>query len=485
MSMRPLVLRHAMILVCLLSPLGTAAGDSAQPSAEERYAALCASCHGATRYGGYSPPLVPNALNRKTDDELLQVILHGRPSTQMPGFAQQLDEPSARALVALLRTSVGVVRWGPKEIEASRVEFSSATEGTSPRIPPEVNRDNLTLVVERGTRSISVLDGDSFRELDRFPVGDVHGGLKFDQSIRSVFASTRDGTLVRYDLTSGHLAVKAKVGVNTRNVAVSPDGAYVAVANQLPEQLVILDRDLHPLAVLPLAGQPSGVYQAPGESAFVLTLRNRSRLIRIPYPELRAEETRLPESFEDFMFVPGRREILASSRDGNRIRLYDLESMTVKAVLDTDGLPHLFSACFFRSNGILYAALNHIGVARITILDLDELRIAKQIEIDGTGYFTRTHPSTPYVWVDTNSEAIQLIDKRTLELVERKVVPSPGKIAMHVEFTADGDRALVSVWDQEGAVVAYDSRTLEEHSRIPYAMPVGKYNARNKTIPLE
>jgi len=52
---------------------------------------------------------------------------------------------------------------------------------------------------------------------------------------------------------------------------------------------------------------------------------------------------------------------------------------------------------------------------------------------------------------------------------------------MHVEFTGPGDRAMVSVWDEEGAVVIYDSNTLAEVMRIPFAMPVGKYNALNKT----
>jgi hypothetical protein len=31
------------------------------------------------------------------------------------------------------------------------------------------------------------------------------------------------------------------------------------------------------------------------------------------------------------------------------------------------------------------------------------------------------------------------------------------------------------------SVVVYDSETLEEVARLPYSMPVGKYNAFNKT----
>jgi hypothetical protein len=105
----------------------------------------------------------------------------------------------------------------------------------------------------------------------------------------------------------------------------------------------------------------------------------------------------------------------------------------------------------------------------------------REISLRGSGFFARTHPGSPYLWVDTNTDAIQLVGKRSLALLDRTLRPDPGKPAMHVEFTADGDRALVSVWHDEGAVVVYDSGTLEELERLPYAMPVGKYNAGNKT----
>ena len=83
--------------------------------------------------------------------------------------------------------------------------------------------------------------------------------------------------------------------------------------------------------------------------------------------------------------------------------------------------------------------------------------------------------------IDSNAESIQLVNKQSLALVYTVLTPMPGKKAMHVEFTAEGDRALVSVWDADGALVVYDSKTLGETLRLPFAMPVGKYNAFNKT----
>lgn len=474
-----LLVPSALLVVGAGAPAARAGGRAAEADgdAEALYAQHCASCHGSARYGGYSPPLIPRTLRRKSDEDLLNTILDGRPNTQMVGYRSVVDEPAARALVALMRREVEQVRWGPAEISASRVEFPPQER----KIADSVARENVILVVERGSGSVSVLDGDSFHELDRYPVGRIHGGPKFDRALTRVYATTRDGTVVEYDLARGGLRTKAKVGVNTRNIAISPDGRFVAVANQLPPGLVILDDRLRPLASFPLSGQPSAVYRVPGEDRFVLSLRDAPRMISVGYPELSLRESDLPETFEDFMFVPGRLELLASSRSGKRILLYDLREGRVRAALATEGLPHLFSACFFEREGALHAALNHVGEPKLTLLDLDAFEVRAELPLAGAGYFARTHEGTPWIWIDTDTDRIQLVDKATLRLRSAPLIPAPDKKAIHVEFTADGANALVSVLHPAGAVVVYDSTTLEERVRLPYAMPVGKYNAHNKT----
>lgn len=466
----------ALALGLLVGSADPATADGLE-EARGIYAARCASCHGTRRYGGYAPPLLPTTLARRSDAALAQTIRAGLPNTQMPGFGAEVDATQAAHLVQLLREPVGPITWSREDMAASRVAEPVAES----RIPDTVSRDDLILVVERGTGSISILDGRSLEELDRFFVGPIHGGPKFDQHLRKVFASTRDGTLVEYDLDDGGLRTRIKVGVNTRNIAVTPNGRYVAAANQLPPGIAILDGRLHPLAWLPLEGQPSAVYAIPGEERLLVALRDRPLLYRIDptRPALRART--VPEPFEDFAFVPGTPRVVASARGGRRLHLYDLELESDVASLDTEGLPHLFSACFFRRGGVLFAAFNHVGVPRLSIVDMRTFRSVREIPLRGAGYFARTHPGTPYIWADTNTDQIQLVRKDSLELLDRGLTPEPGRKAMHVEFTADGRRALVSVWHDPGAVVVYDSRSLEEVTRLPYAMPVGKYNAHNKT----
>jgi len=75
---------------------------------------------------------------------------------------------------------------------------------------------------------------------------------------------------------------------------------------------------------------------------------------------------------------------------------------------------------------------------------------------------------------------MHVIDKETLDIV-KTLKPIPGKTAAHIEFTKDGSHALMSIWENDGALVIYDAKTLKEVKRLPMKKPSGKYNVHNKT----
>ncbi len=54
--------------------------------------------------GGLGPALLPEVLNDKADDMLVDTILYGRPGTPMPPWAFSLTAEEARWLVHKLRT---------------------------------------------------------------------------------------------------------------------------------------------------------------------------------------------------------------------------------------------------------------------------------------------------------------------------------------------------------------------------------------------
>lgn len=96
----------------------------------------------------------------------------------------------------------------------------------------------------------------------------------------------------------------------------------------------------------------------------------------------------------------------------------------------------------------------------------------------------RSHEKSRYAWADammssTAKDTLYLIDKETLE-VARTLTPMPGKVAAHVEFDRYGRHALVSIWENDGALIVYDAATLSEVKRLPMSKPSGKYNVYNK-----
>lgn len=63
----------------------------------------CGSCHGMTMKGGLGSSLLPDALADKSDDELVAVIMDGRPGTPMPRWHPLLTAAEAAWLVRALR----------------------------------------------------------------------------------------------------------------------------------------------------------------------------------------------------------------------------------------------------------------------------------------------------------------------------------------------------------------------------------------------
>jgi hypothetical protein len=111
------------------------------------------------------------------------------------------------------------------------------------------------------------------------------------------------------------------------------------------------------------------------------------------------------------------------------------------------------------------------------------MKMVREINLKGSGFFVRTHQDTPFIWIDTNTDTIQIIDKSTLQVV-KDLIPSTDKKAMHIEFTKDGRYAMVSIYEDEGSLVIYDAFKLEEVKRMPFKKPAGKYNALNKRYPV-
>ncbi|HQZ01630.1 MAG TPA: cytochrome D1 domain-containing protein, partial [Thauera sp.] len=235
--------------------LPAAAAEGAPPAAALPVAALyaqhCAECHAPDRLGSMGPALLPDNLARLRKPDALKVVAEGRTATQMPGFAAQLNKDEIAALVDLIYSPVEPPpRWSDDNIRASRIEHvDPATLSDKPVF--DADPLNIFLVVEGGDHHVSVLDGDKLEPIFRFQSRfALHGGPKFAAGGRYVFFGSRDGWITKFDLWNLKVVAEVRAGINTRNVAVSPDGNHVAVANYLPNSLVLLDGDLNLIKTL-------------------------------------------------------------------------------------------------------------------------------------------------------------------------------------------------------------------------------------------
>ncbi|QRQ84783.1 nitrite reductase [Cupriavidus oxalaticus] len=486
----------SLALVCGMQSVS--ALDSAEPTAA-LYGQHCAACHGTDRLGGMGPALLPESLERLRPSELDTVLRDGRAATQMPAFGTTLAAPELQALARWLRTAPAAApQWGADTIRASHVVMHAP--GTLPAHPVfSADPQNLFVVVEAGSHHMTVLDGDRLTPIHRFATRfALHGGPKFSRDGRYVYMASRDGWVSKYDLWNLAYVAEIRVGINTRNVAVSDDGRWVLAGNTLPRTLVLLRAgDLSLARVIEVKGRSgddsrvSAVYDAAPRHSFIAALKDIAEVWEIPYADaagkplasLAPRAIVLDDVLDDFFFDQPYRHILGASRSGGG-QVIDLDQGRKVAALALGGMPHLGSGITWERDGHAVMASPDLGQGRIPVIDMQDWHTVATIPTNGPGFFLRSHENSRYAWADAmmspRRDTLQVIDKQSLQ-VAGSVTPSPGRTAAHVEFTRDGRYALVSLMERDGAIVVYDAATLREVKRIPMDKPIGKYNVFNKT----
>ncbi|MFC5769511.1 cytochrome D1 domain-containing protein [Thauera sinica] len=507
-------------MVAIFAVQAFAAEGGARADAAALYLQHCASCHSPDRLGGMGPALLPDNLARLRKAEAVQVIGGGRAATQMPAFGGQLSRDEIAALAELIYTPVvPAPAWTEADIRASRIQHvDPKTLGDKPVFAADPL--NLFLVVEAGDHHVSVLDGDRLEPIFRFQSRyALHGGPKFAGGGRYVFFGSRDGWVTKFDMWNLKVVAEIRAGINTRNVAVSPDGKHVAVANYLPNTLVLLDGDLNLVKSIEAldrdgkrSSRVSAVYDATPRQSFIAALKDVPEVWEISYTKavedipvgfvhdfkqregsfipgyLNPRRTVLDEVLDDFFFTPDYSELMGASREGVG-QVVNLDVRKKVANLPLDGMPHLGSGITWDWTGPdgkprTVMASTNLKSGEVTVIDMASWEVIRRIPTRGPGFFLRSHSNSAYAFVDSMmskdaKHILQVIDKRTLEVV-KEIAGEPGKTLAHIEFTRDGRYALASLWENDGAVIVYDAQSLKEVKRLPMSKPVGKYNVWNK-----
>ncbi|SFC88269.1 nitrite reductase [Pseudoalteromonas denitrificans] len=510
----------------LLLPLSLIANDTI--NTQGLYEKNCQSCHGINRLGGMGPALFPENLSRLRKTKASEVINNGRVATQMPGFSKTLSQPEISALVEYIYTPANTLpKWRLADIKASQIKHFD--QNKLPNTPQfEADLMNLFIVVELGDHSATLLNGDTFEPITRFKTRfALHGGPKYSPDGRFVYFASRDGWISKYDIYNMKTVSEIRAGINTRNMAISSDGKYAIVGNYLPHSLVILDtKDLSPIKVIDvkdkngISSRVSAVYNAPPRTSFIVALKDVKEVWEIPYSSedgVTVYKASAHASFEntqqknggkvavenwestsqfpikrittedyldDFFFDPDYIHLIGTSREKHYGQVINLDRSKKIATIKMQGMPHLGSGITWDYKGKQVFASPNIKDGLVSVIDMENWQVIKEIKTQGPGFFMRSHNKSPYAWVDVffgpNKEKVHIIDKNTLKIV-KTIAPVPGKTAAHVEFTKNGKYVLLSIWDNDGAVIVYDANTLKEIKRLPMKKPSGKYNVYNKT----
>ena len=479
------------------------------PNPEDLYQQNCAACHGADRLGLGGPALLPENLKRLRKKSAIETITTGRPATQMPPFGEKLTTAQISTLVDHIYSPLpDVPNWTEVEISNSHKQFVLLNQLPT---QPQHSADplNLFFVVEAGDHHATILDGDKLEPITRFKTRfALHGGAKYSPDGRFVYFATRDGWVTLFDLHSMQQVAEIRAGINTRNIAISSDGKLVAVGNYLPHNLVLLNaNDLSLNTIIPVkshgeSSRVSAVYDAAPRKSFILALKDLPEIWEIPYeagktggwqhdyrtdaaegnPRFTPRIIKLKTPLDDFFFDQEYVFIMGASRSGGGA-VIDLDLGRKVADLALDGMPHLGSGITWQRGEQTIMATPNLRKGALTVIDMKSWEAIDEIKTEGPGFFMRSHEKSKYAWADVffgpNRDLVHIIDKQTLKIV-KTVRPAPGKTAAHIEFTRDGRYALLSIWEEDGALVVYDGDTLEEVKRIPMKKPVGKYNVYNK-----
>lgn len=476
----------------------------------------CAVCHGEDRLGGMGPALLPENLKRFRKKSAINIISNGRAATQMQGFSQLLSAEQIKSLADFIYTPLAETpKWDMAEIKKSHVIHNPMN--TLPKEPTfKADMLNLFVVVELGDHHFTLLNGDTFEPIGRFPTRfALHGGPKYSPDGRYVYFTSRDGWISKFDIYSKKYVAEIRAGINARNSAVSADGRYVMVANYLPHSLVLLDAEqLKPIKIFDVkdadgnSSRVSAVYTAKPRNSFIAALKDVPEVWEINYsddpppgfsgwehdynpvsgdivkpPPFPLKRIKVTTFLDDFFFNQEYDLLIGSSREGEGMVL-SLDVRKVIQTVDIPGMPHLGSGISWQRNGRTVMATPNIKEGIVSIIDMDSWEVIKRINTLGPGFFMRSHENSRYAWVDVffgpNRNAVHVIDKQSLDIV-KTLRPVKNKTAAHVEFTRDGKYALLSIWDMDGALIVYDADTLEEVKRIPMSKPSGKYNVWNKT----
>lgn len=477
----------------------------------------CAGCHGLYRNGATGPNIGQARSQAIGTDGLGAIMRYGTPAG-MPNFGVSglMTEDEILKLEAYLQ--LAPPDPPPLPMEEIQASWNLVVPVASRSISPQTTNDweNYTGIILRDAGQVAIFDATTRQEVVRLNTGFAVHILRSSPTGRYFYAIGRDGLVTLIDLWTPipQTVATVKGCHDGRSVEGSKflgyEDRYIIQGCYWPPQYVVYDGlTLEPLArvdvpMVSITGEllpenrVAAIISPEIQPIWVLALKESGFVGIVDYtqpgfpmnPKL-ATDKFLHDGGIDHT---GRYFMLAANAS-NKMVVIDMETRSFVTSFYTGLVPHPGRGVNWLDP--VYGWVNatgHISEAKLAVYGADPVgspanawRVVRNITLPSSGsLFVKTHPSSPWVFVDMTMSAdatlqkqICVIAKSTGALDHCFNVATNGK-ATHMEFNKTGTEVWVSDWATNGGVVILDSVTLAEVARI-YGLqtPTGKFNVYN------
>ncbi len=506
--------------------------------AKSMYFQRCAGCHGVLRKGATGKSLLPKGDKKEKGTlklgtkRLSRIIKLGT-----EGGMNNFDDVFNDEEIDLLSRYIQMEPPAPPEMDLALMKERHKVYVKPEDYPTKPlhgrNWENFFVVIERDAGKVAIVDGDKHEVVDHIDTGYAVHVIKATEHHhlekpvggtpgRFWYTQGRDGKMTKIDLwqkPGSMLVAETQMAYDARDVAVSGDGKYVIGGGYWPPHFVIMDAvTMEPLKVVSTRGinvdgeyveesRVAAIYTTPHQSSFWVAMKELGQMWQVDYTDLDNLDITYVNSakfLHDGFFDPTGNYFQIAANASNKMVIVDSNTGKLEAMIDVDKLPHPGPGANWNDDKCgPVGGTTHLGVGKVTVWGNDPKghkdnawKVCYVVDTDGPGLFIRTHPTSQYVWADQTKhpepeiqQSIKVIDKKTRKVAKTiRVTEEPGKVAVHIEFNADGSEVWVSVWNRTenkkptGEIVVYDAKTLKEKTRIKgLTTPTGKFNVTNRT----
>ena len=472
--------------------------------AHKLYQDNCASCHGAD-YGGFlAPALNAETLAGRSPTALRSIIMTGSFETLMPPFYGRLSDDNIRLLVSHIQKTPKLPNpeWTIEDMKSS-LKIYVKDEGQLPSKPDYQidSMDNLIGVAARGKYGRGAgskavfINSKTHQKVGEIATGTAAHIIDFNPANpRWAYVKNDTAEVFKVDLYSMQAVRSIKTGFNGPGLGVSRDGRYIMAGSYVPHNAVILDAEtLEPLKTFKLEGvDPDGkmvtsdsgmVIGTPYADIFAIALENAGQVWVVDltegFPVTKIKN--VGRHLHDAFLTHGGRKLMVAAYDDSIVTAIDLKERKIIKKLTAGCVPHVGGGAAVKVDGRTLGFGTNFGTCDKTVVsvwDLDSMEVVKQIPVSGGTESPAAHANAPYVAVDIitkdkRARTIQLIDKKTLEVVKTLDV---GGHAYFPEYSADGKYLYVSAGYSGDEVVVYDSSSLKKVASVSMESPAGIFS---------